>query len=193
MSEFFDKQDWLPVNPEASLFVNPQFRVGDRDLTREFFDDGNRFLIWERSPEGDALSDLAGWKHYNHSFGERVCSLQLPLGTRNGASVLSGMEAWRGEKQDVLEHVVDYVKKSFTKLAAIDGNVSLYTTAITKEGDTFFTPPHRPVRDKSDILDVCSRLEQEVDEILSGSEGAGGMLQDFSKKLNQSVQTKRRR
>lgn len=176
----------LPPNqnqPESTIYVSPQFRVGNPELTREFIHDSKRLLIWERNPDDDQFAAIAGWQELPHAIGESVCALEIPTGTRSGASVLSGMEAWRGEKENVLDSVVAYAADSLHGLSMIDGNLSLYTTAVTKNQHIFFTPPHSPVDTRADINQVFDRLEQEASEILNGYDDSKRLIGKFTGKL----------
>ncbi len=183
-----------PSGHESVKHVSPQFRVGHRELTREFIDtDDARYLIWERLPEGDELSRLAGWRDYEHTLGEGVCTLKVPAGTRSGASTLSGAEAWRGEKQDVLNHTLSYVKRSIRQLSVVDGNLSLYTLALTKDGKHFFTPPHQPVSDADQAESVIENLISETREILSADGSTPLFVNHFENDLRAAIQKTKRR
>lgn len=176
--------------PENTFFVSPQFRVGNPELTREVIDDSKRLLLWVRNPDDDQFAAIAGWQELPHIIGEDVCTLEVPTGTRSGVSVLSGMEAWRGEKENVLDRVVAYAADSLRELSMIDGNLSLYTTAVTKKQHIFFTPPHSPADTEADINQVFNRLTQEAAEILDGYDANNRLIGEFTEKLRNAA-TKR--
>jgi hypothetical protein len=98
--------------------------------------------------------------------------MQLPSGTRNAKSVLSGTEAWSGEKLKIIKTVSDYINDLKDQGLGFDENLSWTGIGITPDLDIFIAPPNKitklnktqETQKKSELVEVLSRL-LENDEV----------------------------
>lgn len=123
--------------------------IGQPNLSYEITIGGKRLLGWHLGEYDKTLQDVAGWAPiFRDESPERgIAYIEVPEGTRSAASVLSGLEAWDGEKSDVLKFIADYHRKVRTEFGATDMSVGLGSVAVTKEGtqeerQMFIVPPH---------------------------------------------------
>ena len=190
MSESFESRQ-----QEHYQSVSSQFRVGNPETTREIVAEGIRYLLWERSPDDKAVAKYAGWKNFAHNVGEDVCSLVVPHGTRSAASVLSGVEAWRGEKEAVFLRAAGYVRDTLrdTALRGVDGNLSFYTMAVTRDQQVVFTPPHNLVTEPDEISMHLDQLRQEAAHIFGDRAGRQSLIVSFEQDLRGIIANKGRR
>jgi hypothetical protein len=156
-------------HPEFEM-VGSVFHIGDRSLSYDIkVGGGRRLFLWQSDEEDFSLAETAGWQRLllpNQNSNGYAC-LEIPEGTRSAQSVLSGLEAWTGEKLRVINFISDYRKavESVTN-GKVDVSVSLTTTAKTKSGEFFITPPHN-LTDDTELMKAWSdRLTKELESVL---------------------------
>lgn len=181
-----------PHNPEAgfSTASGSAFRVGNPELTQEYFKDGRKILQWVAGDLDESLADLAGWKNLPHALPrDEMGCLEIPAGTRSASSVLSGMEAWEGEKAEVLSFVAEYEKHVSEKFGGVDVGVNLDTVAVTKDRKFFIVPPHIVSREESDKSVWFMNWVKDLEQVLATEPSRRDLIDDYFRKM-MAVNTK---
>jgi hypothetical protein len=145
----YEKPNFTQDRPEqeTSELGESAFRVGRDIVTEEIYKGGMRLFKWLPMETGQdaskSLASLAGWDQFPHGTGEDgIDFIELPAGTRNATSVLSGMEAWEGEKAEILEFVANYEREVLKEFNKFDLSVGFDTVGVTKERKMFIAPPN---------------------------------------------------
>jgi hypothetical protein len=165
----------FPPDPNRPPVQESVFRVGNPDFVEDVIESGKRVLRWQSSPEDWQLGDLAGWNSAFFRPGTEVeghVHIEIPRNVSTAGSVLSGTEAWQGEKDDVIDFITGYQKKVRAQFNALDTSVTLDTVAvftvleISKDRLMFIVPPHHLSRDSAEIKQWASKLVDDLDRIL---------------------------
>lgn len=156
----------------ADTTVSPLFRIGNPTESIETKEAGVRKLLWNANGD-EWLKDIAGWGDLPHGLSEDGFMLiDVPEGTRNAGGILSGVEAWRGEKAEIIDFLLQYVDAVY---AATDGMVDvglgLDTVAVTKtEGEKFVAPPHHLLGDPDGVSAWRTRILNDAYSVLAGDQ-----------------------
>jgi hypothetical protein len=128
--------------PASSEIVGEVFGFGNPGITQETFEDGKRILRWIPGTFDEQISSVAGWSDLVQSYDD-VSSLEIPQGARSAGSVLSGLEAWKGEKAKILGSIATYQSQILNEFGAFDTSLTLDSVAVTKEDHSLVVlPPH---------------------------------------------------
>lgn len=135
-------------NESQKRIIPPMFELGDGDNRLEYIEDGQRTLAWQLTGNEDMMGQFANWQVLPHEFGDGVGYLRVPEATRNARSILSGTEAYTGEKARVVEAACTYLKSIKRELDSADMGFSWKSVGVTpEEGTVFVAPPHTLVRE----------------------------------------------
>lgn len=172
--------------------VGSVFHIGDPTVSMDIqfkkdLEQGpQRFYAWEMTPADEQLADMARWQEYVAGTYGGFTYLDVPNGTRAARSILGGVEAWQGEKADIIQFIEDYEGDIYNRFNAVDASVSLDTVARTKDRKGFFiTPPHHLVGDREEAKAWLERLQQELDEVLLTDENRKHLVEQFSDMVKQ--------
>jgi hypothetical protein len=172
--------------------MEPGFRVGIPDLAREQMEGNRRYFYWQILPGDHVVSDLAGWKNlpYEEHADGRVGRLELPLGLRSASSALGGMEAWQGEKDEILAAMSSYARDLHERHGYVDTHLQLDTFGVTRGNEQLLmVPPHNLASPESEIaqrwheglvadveavLEADPRKEELVSRFRAGLPAVGG-------------------
>lgn len=163
-------------------FNNPSSRKMNNELNRKLLfgsgnpqtsfeiitPDKNRLFYWEKSIYDDKLASIAGWKDLVHASTDvNTNCLEIPLNARRSSSVLGGVEAWAGEKSEVISFIGKYIVAVADTFKAVDTSLSLDTVSVARGNSLFFvTPPHY-LTDASPAVDVwLQELHTDVAQVL---------------------------
>ncbi len=147
-----------PLERPTYESVGSVFHIGDTSQSYDVIQDGHRIFLWEKSEDDAMLARVAGWQRFTKQ-GEAgdFSRLEVPEGTRSARSILSGLEAWGGEKAEALNFLGRYTQVvQQVSGGKVDVSVSLATVARTKKREFFITPPHNLVDDPV-LIDVWQR------------------------------------
>jgi hypothetical protein len=162
--------------------VDAVFSIGNPELSNEFVNGGVRTFRWLRSEDDLVVADLAGWRPFEvHEPEKEFGLLKIPSGTRSAATLLGGLEAWEGEKVDVVRFIDEYQAKVKKLTGQIDIGVGFDTVAITKDRQLFITPPHVLSSAESDMgLWIRGSLE-DLSQILVDDPNISEIVEEFEK------------
>lgn len=182
-------------SPEELKFpfaeVGSVFRIGDKNKTRDVIavdptksDHIYRFLIWEPGDNDEELARIAGWEDFIAGKIEGKWFVEVPNGTRPARGILGGVQAWDGEKAEVIQFIVDYTKMVYEQFGAVDTSVSLDTTARSNDGRFFITPPHNLVRDENEINIWSEGVRSDICEVTITDENRQALAVSFGQAVN---------
>lgn len=160
-------------------YVGSASRIGDpeksadviskiRDQNAEF-EPGKRYYFFDMGPDDMKLAQIAGWEEYLAGNGSQY--LIVPKGTRSAQSILGGLEAWEGEKLNIVNFISGYtnvVKEQFGD--HVDIGLSLASVARTKNEKVFNLPPHKLTNNSTDIQRWSQNLLDDTDDILANDD-----------------------
>jgi hypothetical protein len=126
--------------------LSSMLRLGDDTRNKEVIEDGKRVLSWKLGSQDIALGPVAGWNIFPITVATDGSTghLLLPDGTRNAPSVLSGMEAWSGEKRAVVERAGQYMTDIYARFGFYDTGFAWNQVGVTPDQDIFIAPPNTP-------------------------------------------------
>lgn len=90
------------------------------------------------------LASVAGWHRFKVEYRDGVGELEIPAGTRNGRSVLAGVEAWHDEKRSLVETVTGYISQIHERYQMFDTQLSWSQVGVTPMHEVFVAPPNTP-------------------------------------------------
>lgn len=166
----------------------PVFGVGNRELTQEVYQDGKRILKWVRhngnGSDETKLAPLAGWAELPHGTDEEGLGyLEIPAGARTASSVLSGLEAWEGEKAHVLNFISDYQQRVHRFLSVYDTGVILDSVAVSPEQYMFVAPPHHVTNIREEAAEWFTAIMSDLDSVLSNEPNRQQLLELFQQNI----------
>lgn len=175
------------ANINAQNVVPPMYRLGSGEGDSEDIVVGNkRIFSWNLYGNESKLSTIAGWNRLNHILESKGRGyLFLPEGTRNASSVLSGLEAYEGEKAEIVDAGIKYLKEAKKLYGGDDIQFSWKALAITPEQEIFVAPPHSPTINSNDLLVQNWRqsLEDELALLLEGDVANQQLIFNFHEAL----------
>lgn len=122
--------------------VPPIFLVGASDHNRELIVDNSRILVWQLTGQEERLAAIAGWADMKHQITGKDGYLAVPKATRNARSLLSGTEAYNGEKRAIVDSAATYLKKAREEFGAEDTGFSWASVGVTPDHSVFIAPPN---------------------------------------------------
>ena len=178
----------LPADVLVDDGLSYMYRLGDDTRNRETLADGKRILSWRMRSDDAQLAQLAGWDVFPLDKDGETGHLHLPPGTRNAYSVLSGLEAWSGEKRAVVERVGQYLRDIHARFGVYDTDFSWNQVGITPDQDIFVAPPNTPVAAVSHVPALAGQAWQEmaVEELgilLQSDTANAGLVESFTQGL----------
>ena len=139
--------------------------LGAEQTSIDFHKESERLYRWKRN--GDIqFSKIADWENFLASIDDEFGYLKIPKGTRSATSVLSGLEAWSGEKREIIDYVVHYQQTVAEAFGGIDTTVEFDKVAVTKDRKMFVVPPHH----------VADALGDQETWLLMASDDLNGIL-----------------
>lgn len=123
--------------------VPPIFRLG-KAATKEIIVDDVRALSWDLMGNEEVASKIANWEQFAVDIDKEkgVGTLFIPKSTRNAKSVLSGKEAWEGEKRTIVNAVANYINVVEEGQGGYDVNLGWNSVGVTPEQKIFIAPPN---------------------------------------------------
>lgn len=168
MTSFGHGSPNLPPKEPVALPSDSVFRIGNPRQTEEWSIDNRRVLKWLPSEEDFAYGEVAGWAELPNTVDEEGFGyIEIPAGTRSASSVLSGLEAWEGEKASILDFLVKYQTTLRRQFGVLDSSVTLETVAIAKDRFMFVTPPHAATNDFEAMNTWHNELMKDLDKVLA--------------------------
>lgn len=176
-------------SPETSKMLGPVFRVGNPEMSADQMIEGKRFFNWRVSDDDVKVAELAGWGHldyqgFDHPSGITIGRIELPANLRSGSSVLSGVEAWEGEKDGLLSTITGFVKSVHDKHKAIDTNLTLDSVAVARGNNNkgaLFMPPHQLANDPAVIQEWVDTFKNDMEVVLDGDPLKETLLRHFER------------
>jgi|GEM_PF-2745416 len=183
----------LPADVLVDDGLSDMYRLGDDTRNRETLADGKRILSWRIRGDDVQLAELAGWedeKIFPMTIEGETGHLYLPTGTRNAHSILSGTEAWSGEKRAVVERVGQYLRDIHARFGVYDTDFSWKQVGITPDQDIFIAPPNTPVATVSRPAEPAQPRQawqemvvEELGILLQGDGVNAGLVESFTQGL----------
>lgn len=170
--------------------IETLFRVGSSNDSIDYYKGNERIYAWERNGDVD-FAEIAGWADMIDHLDETTGFIKVPKGTRNSTSVLSGMEAWVGEKEDVIRYIANYQAKVVEKFGRIDTSVGLDSVGVTKERHMFVVPPHHTALSKVEEVNWLDDIHTDLNQVLRTEPSRQQLVDKFISKL-QEIQDLRR-
>lgn len=170
-------------SPERTSALGPVFNVGMADVSRGYVRNGVRYFEYQTSPDDERLSVLAGWNDFEREeVGEGVARLVLPSSMRSASSALGGIEAWPGEKQEIVDFVVSYAHGVHKELnGKSDVSLLLDTIGVNKGNrTTIVVPPHRLSADVQEVREWLSALQDDLATVLGNDPARNELLGRFN-------------
>jgi hypothetical protein len=137
------------------MFISQEvFHLGNPDVMEDVVTDNQRYLYWSIKHEDAAVAETAGWKEFRGDDEAKglVGTLEVPMDTISAKSALAGMEAWMGEKDEILEAIGKYVNRIQHRFGSIDTSLNLESVAVTRGNQKIFVlPPHNLVTYDSNV------------------------------------------
>jgi hypothetical protein len=132
----------LKIKEVAPSVVPPMYKLRDDDRTIEVLLGEHRILTWEVNGSEGKVANISGWEELPHQLYKDTGNLVLPVGTRNAKSVLSGMEAWEGQKAEVIDRGIDYLRDIKQQLGQVDFSFHWAAIGVTPDYHIFIAPPN---------------------------------------------------
>ncbi len=184
-----------PSDPGDFHATGSVFHVGNPAESLDVYrgpmgeDDGyERVFVWQNSEMDQAMAEIAGWGTLYTGEEEGYGYLSIPKGTRPARSVLGGMQAWSGEKIELLSFIRQYVKSTKETFEGVDVSLSLDTVARTKNNDFFVVPPHDLAKEPEEMHDWLRGLIEDLEAVLANDERREILVAEFNKALLESMQ-----
>jgi len=163
--------------------MEPVFRVGLPGLTREQVEGEHRYFYWQIMPGDDVVSSLAGWNvlPFETQAEGRIGRLELPFDLRSASSALGGMEAWQGEKDEILATMSRYARDLYGAHGLVDTNLQLDTYGVTRGNEQILmVPPHNLASPDSEIAQRWyDGLLTDVDAVLEADPRKDELVAQF--------------
>jgi hypothetical protein len=142
--------------------VRGMFSLATSPRVRDVIVGGRRVLVWDLQGSEADFAELAGWSQRPCRLDARKGCLRVPKGTRNARSLLSGLEAYTGEKAAVVRAARDYFRRVATSFRAVDVHFGWASMAVTPDNDLFVAPPHVTVAiDHAEVVGPWGRRSNE--------------------------------
>lgn len=149
--------------------ARPLFGVGNPENTLDIATHEGRKVYWEPTPDDEKISGIAGWSDrvYQDNDGQYIL---LPKSARRASSVLGGMEAWEGEKFEVVNRLARYAVETWAEFGALDTHATLDTLTVDRtQTVVVFLPPHELSNDvrsmdgwfESNIADLAKIVDSD--------------------------------
>lgn len=179
-----------PYDKGDPRVVPPMFRLGSDAVNSEVFIEGRRILWWKLTGQEDVTARIAGWDKLLPEDGtglsdKEIGHILVPTGTRNARSVLSGEEAWEGEKATVMSAAIQYQNDIHEVFGTYDTDFSWSAMGITPDQKIFVAPPNliNPETSNGDVRVWQAGLTQELDILLRGDEQNRELVKSFAQTL----------
>lgn len=167
-------------SPVAGV-VPPMYRLGDDSRNSEVLIDKCRVLSWDLTGREEELATIAGWENIEYHLLESRGYMFLPAGTRNARSVLSGKEAWEGEKKAVISAGSLYLQELKDRHQLVDYSFGWASMGITPQHKIFVAPPLlKEVPSAPEQESWKSHLVEELDLLLQGDDRNRQLALDFA-------------
>lgn len=156
------------------------FAIGNPHYSHEMSEDGLRTFRWTLGEDDESLAEIAGWESYRAEEAEvGFGRLLVPIGSRSASTVLAGLEAWAGEKLNVVRYVAKY-QNTIKKLGGVvDIGVAFDSVAVTKDHNCFITPPHILSGSQTDADMWTQDAILDLQAILADEPNVGFLVQEF--------------
>lgn len=165
----------------------PVYRLGDGQRNSEIIVGGHRVLTWGLTGEEKRVAHIAGWDTLAFQVREedKKGYIFVPAGTRNARSVLSGMEAYEGEKTDIVSAAVDYLRDVKSAFGHEDTGFSWTSVGITPRHNIFIAPPFLPVSSVygDDIMRWKFDIAEELRILLQNDSANAQLIENFRAEL----------
>lgn len=181
-----DRPSHFPEKSTEIRVVPPIFTLGKAATKHEYLQGDRRLVKWSLTGVEEKISGIAGWDKFPleiiESKGTGIIS--IPEATRNGKSILSGVEAWEGEKRTVVDAVADYIDRVEAEIGGYDANLGWDSVGITPERNIFFTPPNIILRaDDPKVNQAKSQLVGILGTLLEGDEANKSLSESFEQRV----------
>jgi hypothetical protein len=175
------------VDMSQASAVSPVYRIGDGKNSRELVSNGLRTFFWRLVGNEEQMAPIGGWEELNPYINrtENRGYILFPDGTRNARSILSGMEAYEGEKAAVVEAASGYLQRAKAVLGEEDTSFSWGSVAVTVEHKIYVAPPHGSVANPAaeEIERWKAATIGELDLLLQGEEHDQALVATFREEL----------
>lgn len=168
--------------------VPPMYRLGEGDDTEEIIIEGRRILSWDKVGNEELVAPIARWDVLDYVIDEDEGHLLLPVDTRNARSVLSGMEAWKGEKAAVVNTVIEYFNNLRNELGEEDAGFSWVSVGITPDQHIFIAPPNLAPSNPFNTVDWKEQASIELSLLLQNDTENKHLIRQFAKSLKEKKQ-----
>lgn len=172
----------LTLATPESRPVARHFKVGSVATRNEVSADGRRRFFFPHGQADPDLATLAGWSELvdaAFSTPDHGC-LILPTTTRPAGSVMSGMQAWPTEKEEVVAFMASYVRAVHDAHGGVDTSMTLDTIGVSRGNeDKFVLPPHTLETDPEAMRTWVERLDHDLTQVLAQEEARDHLMGMF--------------
>jgi hypothetical protein len=180
------QQPPLPFDPplESPTPLGPVFHVGLEEYSTEYVSGEKRYFEWQLSSDDENLSKLAGWAAMpfdlvpgeNAQYGR----LEMPTSLRSASSALGGVEAFEGEKKDIIDFIVTYTHSVYDSFRAADTSLQLDTIGVSRGNEEILVvPPHRLETNRETIVDWYLNMQADIETVLENEPNRDELLNTF--------------
>jgi hypothetical protein len=170
-------------SPERVSALGPVFNVGLAEYSQGYVANGIRYFEYQTSPDDERLSALAGWGNFpQETVHEGIARLVLPSSMRSASSALGGVEAWQGEKIEIVDFVVTYAQQVHKQLdGRVDSNLLLDTIGVDKGNKTtVVVPPHKLSTSLIEVYDWLAAFQDDLTTVLGNDPAREELLGRFN-------------
>lgn len=164
------------------------FHVGDHKLSEEYIIGDHRYFEWYATERDHLMRDIAGWGELPFEqvqHGQANARIELPMSLRNAASVLTGREAWEGEKASVVDFMVQYARTVKSTFNAVDVSMVLDNVGVSRRGELkIVTPPYKLTDDPFEINTWMDRLRGDMEALLANEPTQDDLLRQFDEGMS---------
>jgi hypothetical protein len=174
-----------PYLQGREMTPGPVFRIGQTDVSQEVMIDGERRFFWHVGERDNEFSKLAKWDVLDPADeGDGIASITIPEGTRSASSALGGVEAWSGEKDQILDFISGYARSVLREVHVVDGGLSLDTVGITRGNERMFVvPPHSVIEEALEAATWYEGLRSDIEDVLTADPRKDELVAKFRENM----------
>jgi hypothetical protein len=153
--------------PEGAFMPNYQIGVPERTLDVVLDGGAKRRIYWQPALEDELLAGYAGWAHLRRGDETGNEYLDVPVNARRASTILGGVEAFDGEKNEIVTGITRYIARVSKDLHAVDLSLSFDSIGVDRGNNMMFAaPPHRLSNDPMQVSKWANNIYQDSALIL---------------------------
>jgi hypothetical protein len=159
----------FPPDINLAGAIHTPYSIGQLDRTLDIvIGENDRRIYWEASEDDNLVRPYSGWDELVKVDETGNEYLDVPTNARRASTILGGMEAWMGEKDEILSVITRYISRVAIDLKAVDVSLSLDTIGVERGNyHMFAAPPHQLETDARVIQDWAENLYNDAEQVLA--------------------------